>query len=205
MQESVQLPDHPESVRAFDRPQEVCPWWLGYLLASPLRRIFHRPDRILAGLVSPGMIVLEPGPGMGFFTLELARMVGSTGLVVAVDLQPRMLEGLRRRVARAGLLDSVEMRQARPDSMGLSDLKSAVDFTLAAAVVHEMPSADWFFTQAAYVSKPGARLLLIEPRGHVTAARFDAELRAARDARFTVVALGDVPRSHSALLEKAGS
>lgn len=202
MQESVQLPDRPESVPDVDKPQELCPWWVGYLLASPIRKILHRPDKMLARLVRPGMIVLEPGPGMGFFTLDLARMVGPSGLVVAVDLQPKMLQGLRRRVARAGLLDSVEIRQSSPDSLGIADLKSAVDFTLAAAVVHEMPSARWFFDQASDVSKPGARLLLVEPKGHVTATRFDAELRAARDAGFTCLAAGSVPRSHSALLEK---
>jgi tRNA A58 N-methylase Trm61 len=41
-----------------------------------------------------GMTVLEPGPGMGFFTTELARMVGPQGRVVAIDVQPRMLKGL---------------------------------------------------------------------------------------------------------------
>jgi ubiquinone/menaquinone biosynthesis C-methylase UbiE len=204
MQDSVQSPDRTDSVRPDDQPQELCPWWVGYLLASPIRKLFERPDKMLAGLIRPGMVVLEPGPGMGFFTLEMARMVGSSGMVIAVDIQSKMLEGLRSRVARARLLDSVEIRQARPDSLGLPDLKEAVDFTLAAAVVHEMPSADWFFTQAAYVSKRGAHLLLIEPKGHVTAARFQNELRAARDAGFTVVELRGGRRSYSVLLEKTG-
>jgi hypothetical protein len=51
----------------------VCPWWLGWLLASPIRKLRHDPARILAPHVREGMTVLEPGPGMGFFTLELAR------------------------------------------------------------------------------------------------------------------------------------
>src|SRR5262249_11103499 len=130
MQHYVQSRDDANSVRDFEKPQELCPWWVGYLLASPLRKFLHNPRKMLAGHVRPGMIVLEPGPGMGFFPLELARMVGSSGLVVAVDVQPKMLKGLRRRVARASLLDSVEIRQAAPDSLGLDDLKSAVDFTL---------------------------------------------------------------------------
>ena len=49
----------------------VCPWWLGYFLASPIRRWMQDPAKILAPHVREGMIVLEPGPGMGFFTLEL--------------------------------------------------------------------------------------------------------------------------------------
>ncbi len=47
----------------------VCPWWIGYLLASPLRRFAHDPRAILAPVVGEGMIVVEPGPGMGFFTV----------------------------------------------------------------------------------------------------------------------------------------
>lgn len=84
-------------------PQRVYPWWLGYLLVSPLRRLSQNPGKVLAPYVREGMTVLEPGRGMGFFTLELARLVGPSGRVVAVDIQPRMLAGLRRRAARAGL------------------------------------------------------------------------------------------------------
>ena len=57
----------------------VCPWWVGYILASPIRKLTHDPAGILAPFVRAGMTVLEPGPGMGFFTLELARLVGPTG------------------------------------------------------------------------------------------------------------------------------
>jgi len=73
--------------------KRVCPWWLGYLLASPIRRLLHNPTRILTPFVRPGMTVLEPGPGMGYFTLELARLVGTSGRVVAVDVQPKMIGG----------------------------------------------------------------------------------------------------------------
>lgn len=51
----------------------VCPWWLGYLLVTPLRRFLHDPEKILGDYVDEGMTVVEPGPGMGFFTAELAR------------------------------------------------------------------------------------------------------------------------------------
>jgi len=54
----------------------VCPWWLGYFLAHPLRRRIHDPVGILRPFVSEGMTVLEPGPGMGFFTVELDNRNG---------------------------------------------------------------------------------------------------------------------------------
>ena len=183
----------------------VCPWWMGYLLASPIRRIFQSPTELLSPFVQAGMTVLEPGPGMGFFTLELARLVGSSGRVVAVDIQPRMLDGLRRRAAKAGVLERLETRLATPESMGLEDLKGAVDFTLAFAMVHELPAAAPFFREVALASKPGARVLFVEPAGHVTASAFDVELEAARDAGFTQIDAPSIRRSRASLLEKQGS
>jgi SAM-dependent methyltransferase len=186
------------------RPHHVCPWWLGYLLASPLRRIEYQPAKVLGAHVRPGMTVLEPGPGMGFFTLELARLVGSSGRVVAVDIQPRMLDRLRRRAAKAGVLDRLDARLAAPDSLGIANLAGTVDFTLAFFMVHELPAAAGFFREVAQASKPGARLLFAEPKGHVKAHTFDAELQAARDAGFALVESPSLSRSRAALLEKAG-
>ncbi len=204
MQNPVPPPDRLEGAPARVKPHRVCPWWLGYLLASPVRRIFNPPAKVLAAHVREGMIVLEPGPGMGFFTLELARLVGESGRVIAVNLQPRMLDGLRRRAAKAGVLDRVDARLAAPDSLDIADLAGAVDFTLAFAMVHELPAAAPFFREVAQASKRGARLLLVEPAGHVTASDFDAELAAARDAGFTLVESPSVRRSRTALLEKEG-
>ena len=200
MQHSVPLPSQ-------DAPKpgsshRVCPWWIGYLLASPVRRIFNKPAKVFGGNVRPGMTVLEPGPGMGFFTLDLARLVGDSGRVIAVDIQRRMLDQLRRRAARAGLLDRVETRLALPDSLGLTDLTGVVDFTLAFAVVHELPSAASFFREVACASKPGARLLFVEPKGHVTAFLFAEELAAACDAGFKSLNAPGAGRTHTALLER---
>src|SRR5579884_3734090 len=136
--------------------ERVCPWWIGYLLASPLRRLLHNERKILPPYVRPGMTVLEPGPGMGFFTLELARLVGPSGRVIAVDIQPKMIAGLQRRARKAGLMDRIDARLASPDSLRVEDLAGSVDFTFAFATVHEMPSPGPFFAQAAAVSKPGA-------------------------------------------------
>ena len=82
----------------------VCPWWLGFLLASPLRRFLYSPEDILKPHVREGMNVLDVGCGMGFFSLPIARLVGETGRVVCVDLQARMIKGLLRRSKKAGLL-----------------------------------------------------------------------------------------------------
>ena len=184
--------------------RRVCPWWLGYFLLNPFRRRGQNPEQILSPYVREGMTVLEPGPGMGFFTLELARLAGPSGRVIAIDVQEKMLERLKRRAAKAGLLDRIDVRVAADDSMGLGDLAGAVDFTLAFAVVHEFPDAESFFAQAARAMKPGARLLLAAPRGHVDEGQFRAELDAARRAGLAEDAGPDLARSWTALLRREG-
>jgi ubiquinone/menaquinone biosynthesis C-methylase UbiE len=181
----------------------VCPWWLGYWLISPLRKFWQNPHEMLAPYVHNGMMVLEPGPGMGYFTLELARLVGPAGRVVAVDVQPRMLGRLKRRAAKAGLLDRVDARVAPAESMGITELNSSVDFTLAFAVVHEFPDAGRFFAEVAAASKPGARILVAEPSGHVKVAAFDTQLQAAATAGLKLVERPSIRRSQAALLKKS--
>ena len=183
-------------------PHSVCPWWLGHLLASPLRRLQYDPAQVLAPYVREGMTVLEPGPGMGFFTLELARRVGASGRVVAVDIQPKMLDQLKRRAANAGLLARLDIRLAQPDSLGLAGAAGTVDFVLAFAMVHEMPSALSFFQEAAQAMKPDARLLLAEPVGHVKPALFEAELASAAQAGLHLSDRPEIRRSLAALLTK---
>ena len=126
----------------------VCPWWLGYLLANRLRRLVQDPIKILGLFVQPGMTILEQGSGMGFFTLDLARLVGSEGRVIAVDVQPKMLKGLRRRALKAGLLDRISLKQAQGSRMGVDELEGAIDFVLAFAVVHELADPNAFFVES---------------------------------------------------------
>lgn len=183
--------------------EHVCPWWLGYFLAGPIRRwMTENPDELLGPFVRPGMTVLEPGPGMGFFTLPLARMVGPIGRVVAVDIQPQMLKSLRRRAEKNHLDGRIETRLAAPTQLGIDDLKDAVDFVLAFAVVHEMPSAKAFFNQVSAALKPEQVVFFAEPAGHVKAAKFQEELEAARAAGLQIVSRPTVRRSHAAVLQK---
>jgi SAM-dependent methyltransferase len=184
--------------------RHVCPWWIGYFLISPLRRWLMDPDKVLAPYVEAGATVLEPGPGMGFFTLALARRVGIRGRVVALDVQKKMLDRLLDRAAQAGVDKRIEARLVRPESLGTADLEGRVDFVLACAVVHEMPSSATFFREAAAALKPGGRMLLAEPAWHVKAERFAAELEDAARAGLQVVERPRIGRSHSALLAKTG-
>jgi len=185
------------------RLHDVCPPWFGYVLANPVRRLWQDPHRILAPYVTAGMTVLEPGPAMGFFTLELARLVGPSGRIVAVDLQAKMLEALGRRARKRGLEGRIEMRQATEAGLGIADLAGRGDFALAFAVVHEVPDQDRFFAEVAAALKPGARVLFAEPRSPVSESLFSEELRLAAAHGLGEAGRPAIKSSRAALLVKA--
>ena len=176
-----------------------CPWYLGYFLISPLRKLRQHPARLLAPFVEPGFRVLEPGPGMGYFTLELARLVEPTGKIHVVDIEPRMLAALERRARSAHLENRIDMRLGRENSLGVGDLAGEIDFVLAFAVVHELDDADAFFVEAASSMKPGARLLMAEPAGHVSETLFARECAAAEAAGLVLIERPDIWRSRAAV------
>jgi hypothetical protein len=86
--------------------------------------------------------------------------------------------------------------------MQLDGLDRGIDFVLAFAVVHEMPEAAVFFTEAAVTMKPDARMLLAEPSGQVSEAEFDIELEIARRAGFELEARPQIRRTRTAVLRK---
>ena len=157
----------------------VCPWWLGYWLVNPLRRLREDPAAMLAPWVREGMTVLEPGCGMGFFTLELARRVGAAGRVVAVDVQERMLRRLLARARRAGVAGRIDARLTDGAGLGIGDLRGLVDLAVAIHVVHEVPDVGAFFAEVHAACRPGAVVVVIEPVGHVSPAELDGQLAAA--------------------------
>ena len=114
-----------------------------------------------------------------------------------------MLDRLKRRAAKAGLLNRIDARIASPDSMGISDLHGSIDFTLAFAVVHEVPDAGRFFAEVSAASKLGALLLLAEPKGHVKVSEFDSELRAASQVGLNLVDRPSIRHNEAALLKKS--
>ena len=180
----------------------VCPWWVGHILASRVRRLVHDPRKILAPFVKEGAVCVEPGPGMGFFTLDMARLAGPTGRVAAVDIQPVMLEPLARRAARAGLSGRVETRLTPGPGLSLDDLAGRVDFALVFYVAHEMPDQALLFSELFHALKPGGRVLLAEPAHHVSGEYFARTLEIARAAGFTEKPAPRIRLSLTAVLEK---
>ena len=182
--------------------EHVCPWWIGYFLASPLRKLFYKPEQIVAPYLKEGMTVLEVGPGMGFFTLPIARLVGVQGRIVCIDVQERMIKSLTRRATRAGLSDRIITRLTSEDSLQVEDFANRVDFALLLAVVHEVPNQEKLFLEVHATLKDNSLVLLSEPKGHVTLDEFDQTLAVAKRVGFDVVSSPEIKRNHNALLRK---
>jgi len=182
--------------------KRVCPWWLGYLLVSPIRRLYHNPERILKPYVHEGTRVLEVGSGMGFFTLPLARLVGESGHVVCIDLQEKMLSVVKKRAIKAGLIARIELRVNTPASVGIDDLLEKVDFALVFAVLHEVPDAKQFLLEIHKSLRKGGSLLFSEPAGHVSREEFDGALAVAQRLGFRIVDSPKIKGSHSSLWMK---
>jgi ubiquinone/menaquinone biosynthesis C-methylase UbiE len=181
------------------RTDRVCPAAHAGWLATPVRRLAQDPRRILRGLVAAGDTAVDLGCGPGFFTLPLAAMTGEQGTVIAVDLQQEMLDRLRARAERAGLAARIQLHRCRADSL---DLDCQADFALAFYMLHEVPDAAAFLRQVRDALRPQGRFLLVEPRGHVSAAEFEASMALAGKAGLSLVSQPRLAFSRAALLQR---
>jgi 2-polyprenyl-3-methyl-5-hydroxy-6-metoxy-1,4-benzoquinol methylase len=177
----------------------VCPWWGGFFIDNPLRRLLHVPERILGPYLRPGMTAMDVGCGMGWFSIPMAKMVGDRGRVVAVDLQPRMLDILQKRAEKAGLADRIQTHLCERNGLGVD---AVADFALAFAMVHEVPDPRRLLSEIHGCLKPGGKLLVAEPRLHVSGSAFAQTVGAAEGVGLCVVERPRVRWCRAAVLEK---
>jgi len=177
----------------------VCPWWLCYSFDNPLRRLFHDPERLLGPYVKPGMTVVDIGCGMGYFTIGLAKLAGPEGKVIAVDLQQRMLDALSRRARRADIADRIVLNRCGKESLGV---EGPADFALAFWMAHEVPDLSRFFGEIVTFLKAQGRLLLVEPKIHVTQAGLEQILTVCRETGFRILEEPKVALSRAFLMGK---
>jgi len=113
------------------------PQFLANLIDNPFRRKIQPPrDMPLRHGIEPGMTVLEVGPGNGRYTLETARRVGSAGKVVAVDIEPKMIERVTQR-ARAEGVTQIEAKVANVYDLPFED--GTFDAVYLITVISEIP------------------------------------------------------------------
>ncbi|MGD9046881.1 MAG: class I SAM-dependent methyltransferase [Anaerolineae bacterium] len=141
------------------------PEFMAGMIDNPLRRRLQPPDEMAVrhGL-APGMLVLEVGPGNGTYTLGAARRVGGQGKIVTIDIEPKMIERVRRRSEVEGV-DNIEARVADVYDLPYDD--ETFDAIYMIAVIGEIPDPDRAMSEFYRVLSATGRLafseLLMDP------------------------------------------
>jgi SAM-dependent methyltransferase len=131
-------------------------------LTRPDRDETEQPEKVLDALQVPeGATVADIGAGVGYFTWRLARRVGPTGRVIAVDVQQKMLDMLaehlkRRRVANVEMVLGGVRDPRLPEG--------EVDLALLVDVYHEFQEPEAMVKAIRKALKPDGRMVLIEYR-----------------------------------------
>ncbi len=165
-----------------DRKNRVCPVERAGSLDNRIRRWIQNPHKILKPYIEERMTVLDIGCGPGFFSINMAQMVGKSGRVIAADLQEDMLQKVRNKIQGTGLEKRIILHKSEENRIGVSE---KVDFVFAFYVVHELPNQKKFFEELKSILKPEGKVLIVEPPFHVSKTAFEETIRNARDAGFT--------------------
>lgn len=131
-------------------------------LTRPTREQEEKPQELLDALqLERGATVCDYGSGNGYHTLQLARRVGPRGTVVAVDIQPEMLELLEARATPRGV-DNVELLLVDPVEPELP--LARFDLVLMVDVYHEVSDPAAVLKSVRQSLRPEGRLVLVEFR-----------------------------------------
>jgi len=142
-----------------NRNNGVCPVERAGSLDNRIRRWLQNPYKILGPYIEEGMTVLDIGCGPGFFSIDMAQMVGSTGRVIASDLQEGMLGKLRDKIKGTELEERIILHKCGKNKIALSE---NVDFVLAFYMVHEISNHDEFFSEIESLLRPNGQVFIVE-------------------------------------------
>jgi len=136
------------------------PEFLANAIDNPLRRRIQPPDETpRRHAIEPGMTVLEVGPGNGTYTMATARALGVDGKLITVDIEPKMIERVRRRAHKEGLRN-VEARVADVYELPFED--GTFNAIYMTAVIGEIPSPDKALKEFHRVLAPSGTLAFSE-------------------------------------------
>lgn len=176
----------------------VCPVERAGSLDSKIRRWLQNPQKILKPYIKKGMTVLDLGCGPGFFTIDMAKMVGESGRVIASDLQEGMLQKVKEKIEGTKLEKIIVLHKCEENRVGVSD---SVDFILLFYMVHEIQNKDEFFSELKSILKPDGQILIVEPPLHVSKSAFDNTIKIVNEAGFTNIRGPKVLFSKTAILK----
>jgi ubiquinone/menaquinone biosynthesis C-methylase UbiE len=178
----------------------ICPWWGGYFIDNWFRRLLHNPAKIVGPFLKSEMTIMDVGCGMGMFSLAMARIVGAEGRVIAVDLQQKMLDVLRKRAEKAGVADRIQFHKCEANRLGVEE---TVDFVLAMMMIHEVPDQQRLLREIHDCLNPGGKLLIAEPKIHVPGKAFEQTVSLAQELGLKSMAEPRIQGCRAVVFEKA--
>ena len=120
------------------------------------RELEEAPSKLMNALkLRPGMAVADIGAGSGYFTRRIARRIGASGIVYAVDIQPEMLKILKANMERRRLTN-YRLVQGTEKDPKLAD--ESVDLAILVDVYHEFAFPHEMMTAIRKALKPGGRV-----------------------------------------------
>lgn len=152
---------------------------------DPERDAWQKPEALVAALgVQPGQTVADIGAGTGYFNAHLARAVGESGHVIAVDIEENLVAHMSQRAEKEGT-PQVAPRLGKPDDPGLTAAEA--DLVMMVDTYHHVNARVDYFSRLKAALKPGGRLVIVdfkpgdipvgpEPEHRIPAEKVDAEL-----------------------------
>lgn len=123
----------------------------------------ERCSLMLANLgIRPGQTICDMGCGNGFYTLQIAKMLGPQGSVIGVDVQPEMLGFLRERMEKDGIENVIPILGSYHNPHLPAE---SIDLILLVDVYHEFSHPVQMLAAMRASLKPGGRIVLVEYRG----------------------------------------
>ena len=159
--------------------------WLAGGLDNWVRKWLQNPSKILGPYIKSGMTVLDFGCGPGFFTVEIAKLVGKTGRVFAVDVQEGMLQKLKNKVMGTEVSSRIILHKSVDNRIGLLD---PMDVVVAFYVFHELTNKNDILNEIKVLLKENGLFILVEPKYvHVSKREFDDTVSKANNIGFKKV------------------
>jgi SAM-dependent methyltransferase len=129
-------------------------------LEDPERIAWQKPDDLVAALaLAAGQVACDVGAGPGYFAIRMARAVGPTGRVHALDVEPRMLELLGRRAREAGVANVVPRLAASGDEAVPPE---PCDLILLVDTFHHLHDGAGSLRRLAARLRPGGRIANVD-------------------------------------------
>ena len=133
------------------------------------KAMFADPATNVAKLgVIDGHKVIDLGAGSGFYSIEVAKKVGASGRVYAVDVQKNLLERLRSVASNQGI-KNIEVVWGNAENIGGTKLREAIaDRVIASNILFQIEKPDEFCLEIKRVLKPGGKVLIVDWSGVTT-------------------------------------